>query len=136
VLIGALFGIGDEGAIVVRAARAQDVIGGDQDPMGDGDDGPLGAAARGEAVVDVREVGLLDPDRRVGRLDQRGAQGRITRARPPAVAFAGRFIVARAQPGPARQALGAREMLDCNHRQHHHHHTMDPVVGSPDHAVS
>jgi hypothetical protein len=75
---GDAFGVGATREVVavevlIGNVVFEDVVGGDQDRVRDGDDRFLVAAAALDLLVLGAQVGVLGADRGVGGLDQRGA---------------------------------------------------------------
>jgi len=92
--------------VAERLLSLQDVIEGDQDAMGDGDDGAFDPAAAGQAVEAGGEVGVLDFDRGPGGLHQPGAQPAVAMPGSAGEAFAGALVVAGAELGPTGEVSG------------------------------
>src|SRR5690349_4228437 len=72
VLVAAVEEVGAE--VVVGAAILEEMVGDDQDRVGDGDGGLVGATASGEAMVLGAEVGVAGATGGLGSLDQGGPQ--------------------------------------------------------------
>src|SRR4051794_11364376 len=96
----------------VGLVLGDDVPGDYQHGVRDGED-RLGLASAAEtspeALVLRAQVGAAGAGRGPGGLHHRGAQRGVALAGAPGGSFAGRLVVARAQPGPGRQVRRAGE---------------------------
>src|SRR5205823_1873021 len=90
--------------IVVGLAAVEDVIGGDQDGVADGDGRLGGAAARAQPGVLRAQVGGLGAARRLGCLRERRPQPLRALARRPGAAPPSGRMVAGAHAGPRGEA--------------------------------
>src|SRR5437763_1046253 len=84
----------------IRLAVPQDVVGDDEDAVGDSDDGLLIAAPLDEAAVLGREVGVAFAYGAAGTLDQGLAQGAVGVPSTATQPLARALMVARAEAGP------------------------------------
>src|SRR5918998_6805979 len=104
-----------EAVEVVRAevpiglAVPQDVVDAAEQAVRHGDDGLLAPPTAGEAVEERVQVGALAARRRPGDLAEHPAQPAVALRRLGAEALAATLLVARADPHPRGEMLGARE---------------------------
>jgi len=88
--------------VLIGAAVAQEMIDDDQDTMANGDRRALGSAARSDAAVLGREVGVLAVSGGVGSLDQEPTRVGIAFTCLAAEPLARTFMIARADAHPGR----------------------------------
>src|SRR5439155_19949192 len=93
----------------IRLAVPQDVVGDDEDAVGDSDDGLLIAAPLDEAAVLGREVGVAFAYGAAGTLDQGLAQGAVGVPSTATQPLARALMVARAEAGPGGRMARRRE---------------------------
>jgi hypothetical protein len=84
--------------LTVGFALGEDVEHGGDKVMRYGQDCPLGTTASGDAPEKGAAVGVLDPNRGPGALDDEWLQPGIARPRPPGLPLAGTLVVPRHSP--------------------------------------
>src|SRR5712691_7085183 len=94
--------------IIEGRPSAQDVIGDDEEVMGDGEGRPLRAPSCGEPLVDGAEIGLT-PAGGLGRFDEHRPEPGTALPRPTGARLAGALVAARTEAGPRGQVARAGE---------------------------
>src|SRR5207244_5912981 len=95
--------------VPIRLVAGEDVVGGDEDGMADGDRGFGGAAAATQPRVLGGEIGGLGARRRLRGLAEVAAQPLGALARRAAPPLAGGFMESRTHPGPRRDPHGGAD---------------------------
>jgi hypothetical protein len=101
-----------EAEVAVGLSVLEDVVGADEDRVGDGDERFAITAPAAEVWVLRLRVGVAVAGGGAGALDQDLAQPGVAWARLAGAAFVGRLVVAGAEPGPAGAVAMGGEAAD------------------------
>src|SRR5437867_7179251 len=113
--------------LVVGRSRGKHVVGRDQDLASDGHGGAFMPAPGLEPEELVLQVASLLDRGGVGRLYKGGFQVNVPLTNPPTPTLAGTFVVARTDPGPGSQVVGAMENAHVGAEFGDHHGGQDPI---------